>query len=354
MRRREFITGIGVSVTAWMITAEAQQARVRRVSLALVAVIFGIASALQVPSHAASLFEGSWGHDQGIRTDKRVQLTQHVQLEAVPGLLTVEVVSLPVRPHATLTYLALKPPKPTAAVILLAGGNGVLGLEPSGAISTNLSLNFLVRERGRFALQGLFVAVPDVASDRLASGLNGQVRLSAEHRSDLREVVKSVKVRSGGVPVWIVGTSSGALSAVNAARKTDHASQAVAGLVLVSPQTANHVYLNPDGTQDTVHSCGKNVHDDPTLGSIRGPVLVVVNSNDACQCSPPATGGALLDAVGGFPENVMSFASSAIRSPHVCDARTPHGFLGIEASVVSAIVGWVERGGTLIPHPKSD
>jgi hypothetical protein len=271
------------------------------------------------------------------------------QLKTPIALWTTQVVSVPVRGRATMKYLAMAPPNPTAAVVLFAGGNGVLDLQADGTIRTDLKLNFLVRERARFVLQGLFVAVLDADSDHLVSGLNGQIRLGEQHRGDIREVIKSVQAKSGGVPVWLVGTSSGSLSVVNAARKSDHASQSIAGIALASPQTALHTYRG-----DAVHSCGKNVYNDPTLASITGPVLVVVNANDQCKCSPPGNGSALLDAFSAFPEYLMTFESTAMVSPHPCDARTPHGFLSIESTVVSAIAGWIKRGGAMIPIPKAN
>jgi hypothetical protein len=61
----------------------------------------------------------------------------------------------------------------------MAGGKGVLGLRPSGEISTDLNLNFLMRARELFAREGMAVAALDVASDQ-PSGLNGDIRLSAK------------------------------------------------------------------------------------------------------------------------------------------------------------------------------
>ena len=64
-------------------------------------------------------------------------------------------VEVKVRPGVTIKYLALVKPKttPRAAVILFAGGNGLLSLQPNGTIGTNLSGNFLVRSRDLFVQQ---------------------------------------------------------------------------------------------------------------------------------------------------------------------------------------------------------
>jgi hypothetical protein len=60
--------------------------------------------------------------------------------------LATKVVSVSVRPGATMQYLEIAASKrPRAVVVLMAGGKGVLGLRPSGEIGTGLKLNFLMR-----------------------------------------------------------------------------------------------------------------------------------------------------------------------------------------------------------------
>src|SRR5262245_51894782 len=77
-----------------------------------------------------------------------------------------EVVTVRVRPGVTMKYLEIKPSeRPKAVVILFAGGNGELALQPSGKIGTDLALNFLISSRELFAQEGLAVAALDVASD---------------------------------------------------------------------------------------------------------------------------------------------------------------------------------------------
>jgi hypothetical protein len=81
------------------------------------------------------------------------------------------------RPGVTQAFLLVRPAgRPSAAVVLFTGGNGVLGLA-SGRLGS--AGNFLVRNRGRFAEHGLLVALIDTPSDRPA-GLDG-FRSSAAH-----------------------------------------------------------------------------------------------------------------------------------------------------------------------------
>jgi hypothetical protein len=107
--------------------------------------------------------------------------------------------------------------RPRAAVVLMAGGNGVLGLSPSGEIGTDLKLNFLMRTRERFVRAGMVVAALDVASDQMG-GLNGDIRLSGRHAHDIVKVIADLR-RRHNVPVWLVGTSASTISAVSVAAR---------------------------------------------------------------------------------------------------------------------------------------
>jgi hypothetical protein len=198
---------------------------------------------------------------------------------------TTEVITVGVRPGVTMRYLSVRdtaPPK--AAVILLAGANGAIKLTPSGELDEHLGLNFLIRSREEFARRGLYVAALDVASDQ-QSGINGFVRLSPLHAQDIEKVIADVKKRAD-VPVWLVGTSSGTMSAVSAAALLAGSQSRPRGIVLTSTQTVLVAGL-----------CGKTVYDAP-LSRIKGPVLIVSHRDDGCTCSPGGqTAGAKLLAV---------------------------------------------------------
>jgi len=246
-----------------------------------------------------------------------------------------EVVNVEVRPGATMRYLAVTPGgQPRAGVILFAGGNGALRLSPSGSIG-NLRLNFLIRSREQFARQGLFVAALDAASDR-QGGMNGEIRLSEQHAQDIGKVIADVRNRAGGAAVWLIGTSAGTLSAVNAGARLSGADPAMrpAGIVLTSTMTTL-------GAPE----CGKTVYD-AALGEIRVPVVVVSHENDGCPCSPgnSAVGARLLAACSRAPakeHKIFAGGSAPISGP--CDAQAPHGYFGIEDSVVEFIADWIRR-----------
>ncbi len=136
-----------------------------------------------------------------------------------------------------MKYLEIKgSERPSAVVILFAGGNGVLALQPSGKIGTDLALNFLIRSRELFAREGLAVAALDVASDQRRSGLNGDIRLSTRHAQDVAQVNRGLRKRIGA-PIWLVGTSSGTISAAGVAARLAQSEPRPDGVALTSTQT---------------------------------------------------------------------------------------------------------------------
>lgn len=251
---------------------------------------------------------------------------------AQQGVPRTEVVTVAVRPGATMRYLGVTtgvPPK--AAVILLTGGNGALRLDTSGAIGSDLGLNFLIRSRVQFAREGFYVATLDAASDH-QKGMNGQIRLSQQYADDLAKVIADVKKRTR-VPVWVIGTSAGTLSAANAGARLSRGEAGPQGVVLTSTMTQ----------LDAGH-CGKSVYD-AGLASINVPVLVVSHREDGCQCSPgtPAAGSKLIAALSGTRAKELKIVTGG--NPPVsgpCDARAQHGFFGLEGNVVKTIADWIK------------
>jgi hypothetical protein len=243
-----------------------------------------------------------------------------------------ELITVQVRAGATMAYLGLAGgEKPAAVVVLLAGGTGVLDLGPGGSIRTDLRLNFLIRSRELFARQGLYVAALDAASDR-EEGMNGAYRLSLHHAREIGQVIAHLKGRLRA-PVWLVGTSSGSLSVVNAAARLPVADlPRPDGVVTTSSMTELTPY------------CRKTVFE-ASLSAIRGPVLVVSHRDDGCECSPgsAASGYRFIAALtGASAKEHKVFTGGLMPVSGPCAARAAHGFFGIEERVVKAIADWIK------------
>jgi pimeloyl-ACP methyl ester carboxylesterase len=234
-----------------------------------------------------------------------------------------EVRTIPTRRGVTVSFLLLRPVgPPVASVILFAGGDGDLALTAQGI--RQLQGNFLVRTRARWAREGFLVAVLDRPSDRKTGLWN--FRTTAEHAVDVKAVIAALR-EIAGVPVWLVGTSMGSLSAANAAARL--ADDGPHGIVLTSSVTETS-----KASYEAVRHAG--------LGDIRVPALVVHHKDDACRSSPYSGARAIVRALTQAPaREMMSFegGSRPVSSP--CEAKAAHGYLGIEAQVVSAIGAWI-------------
>ncbi|HEY1363687.1 MAG TPA: hypothetical protein VGF60_15700 [Xanthobacteraceae bacterium] len=255
-------------------------------------------------------------------------------------------VTVQVQPGVSVKYLALERAirrKSSVAVILFAGGNGLLNLQPDDAITTGLSQNFLVRSRAKFAQKGLFVALVDTPNQ---VAILGNVRLSADYAADMASVIQEVRSHIAKGKVWLVGTSSGTISAANIAARLPH--------VFLRPPPVSPTKINlrrPDGivltsTQTTIVPgvCGRTVFD-TDLSAINIPVLVVSHQSDACGCSPPTSASNVIAALNqaASKQSISFTGGGPPQDSDPCEALTFHGFLGVEDAVVDAIADWIAK-----------
>ena len=234
-----------------------------------------------------------------------------------------EVRTIPARPGITESFLLQRPAgAPVASVIIFAGGDGNLAMTADGI--GQLQGNFLVRTRMRWVREGFLVAVLDQPSDR-KNGL-WNFRTTPEHATDVKQAIAAMREITRA-PVWLVGTSMGSLSAANAAARLTEGGPD--GIVLTSSVTETSRM-----SYETTRHAG--------LGDIRVPALVVHHKDDTCRASPYSGAEDILKALKRAPvKELMAFegGSPAISQP--CEAKAAHGYLGIEAQVVSAIGAWI-------------
>ena len=210
-----------------------------------------------------------------------------------------------------------------AVLLLFPGGGGRLAVADE-----QLSIgqaNFLVRSRHLFAAQGFHVAVMDAASDFLArpEGL-GSDRNSAEHMQDVAAVIQHLRGLFPGLPVWLVGTSRGMISAANAAAVLT-GSASPDGLVLTSSVT------RPGGNPESL--------EDVFLENIGVPALVVAHRDDGCFVTPPEDANPLFHVLkkNNNRSRIRFFEGGFAPLDEACEALTPHGYFGIESRVVRHI-----------------
>ena len=228
-------------------------------------------------------------------------------------------VSLSARLGATQAFLLMDVEDAAATVILFAGGDGRLNLNPLG-FGGNLQANFLVRTRDLYTAHGIRVAIVDAPSDAVSFP---NFRLTAQHAQDIQAVIAYLRHRFHG-PVWLVGTSSGTVSETNVASRLS-GDDGPDGLVLTSS-----VLFAPEADVFATN-----------LAAIKVPTLVVHHELDACPATLFSAVPALMAALTNARDlHLVSFTGGTYVG-NACDAFHYHGYLGIEAQVTNTIADFI-------------
>lgn len=195
----------------------------------------------------------------------------------------------------------LLPAKPHGAIILLAGGDGRLGIGADGSIAN--TGNQLVRTREAYAARGFAVLVPE-----------GDVDLAA-----------AVGAMGKYGKVTVVGTSRG----------TQRAARGIAAGARPARLVLTSGFLT-DASGD-----GDNVA--AILGSPAAlpPTLIVHHRHDACRVTRPEGVEPFLAWAKGRAR--VTWLDGGVTQGQYCQALAHHGFNGLDGQVVSAVAGFAAR-----------
>jgi pimeloyl-ACP methyl ester carboxylesterase len=210
----------------------------------------------------------------------------------------------------------------SASVVLLTGGAGGIGLK-DGVPTSN---NFLIRSRDHFAGHKFNIAVVGRPSD--IQDLDYPSRISAEHVEDLRRVVSYLK-KDTALPVLLVGTSRGSVSATAAA--IAFGNQELAGIVLTASVTsASKAGAVPQ----------------QRLDAVRIPVLVLHHQYDACWVCRPREVPRIISGLKNAPvKKLVMVDGGGDPRGDPCEALHWHGFIGMEKEAVDIIGDWIKNPG---------
>jgi pimeloyl-ACP methyl ester carboxylesterase len=197
-----------------------------------------------------------------------------------------------------------------AAAVLFPGNSGVV---------SRVRGNFLIRVASQFAAQGITVAVADAPSDHSA-GMPDNFRLGQEHADDVAAIIAWLKQRAS-LPVWLIGTSNGTTSAASAA--VHLGPSRVAGVVLTSSVWARGMLYT-------------------RFETLRVPLLLVHNRDDGCIVSPFAGAERAMEKINAAPAKQLIAVSGGVLLSSPCEAKSPHGYFGIEDQVVPPIAAWIK------------
>ncbi len=219
--------------------------------------------------------------------------------------------------------------RPTAVLMLFAGGKGAMHIALDGKIGRGNG-NFLIRSRPLFLQRGFNTVVFDAPTDH-AHDLRFGFRGSAEHAADIGVAIQHLRSRYKA-PVWLVGTSRGTNSVANAAIRLRRIRPD--GIVLTSSMMADN-------------DKGDSLFDYP-LEKIQVPTLILHHVDDDCFVTPAGEVPRLKSKLkNAKPLRVMMHAGGTIEGG-ACGAWSHHGFRRIEDKVVEDIARWirgVDRGG---------
>ncbi len=237
-----------------------------------------------------------------------------------------EVVVLASRPGVTQSFLIASPSKaPQAIAILFPGSGGFIHIRREEEKINFDNDNFLVRSRGEFTSRGVGAVIIDAPSDQQENwGMTDEFRRGQQHFTDVSAVVKELGKRFSSLPVFLIGTSRGSLSA--AALGARFGPQ-IAGVVLTASM------FRPAGARSREPGRGLSGFD---YSTIKTALLFVHHVSDLCSVTPYADAARLVDQ---YPLITVFGGRSPQSEP--CGPLSAHGFFGREADTVEQIVNWM-------------
>ena len=234
-------------------------------------------------------------------------------------------ITLGTRSEVTQQILVEQPNNSKANLLLFAGGKGKIRLNNGGYKNNN---NFLVRSRQLFIDTGLTTILIDAPSDKQDKlGMLKGFRNSQKHVKDIEAVIDYVRSLSNK-PIWLVGTSRGTESAAYAAI---HLNDKIDGVVLTSSISRT----DNKGTSVT----------DLALDKITVPVLSIHHKEDKCKATIPMVIKSIKSKAynSSRVETKLFSGGDEPISKNPCQARTYHGYLGIEKKVIESIARFIDE-----------
>jgi pimeloyl-ACP methyl ester carboxylesterase len=233
-----------------------------------------------------------------------------------------QIVTLETRPGVTQSILLERvPEKPLAVALLFPGSGGRIRLRSEDGEIRFGGGNFLVRSRMEFTQRGVAAVVLDAPSDQQPSGMDDNFRLGRPHAEDISAVITEIRKRFPGLPVFLVGTSRGTVSAASLGQRLP---EAVAGVVLTATLFVGGRRFGQQGLSGF------------DFAAIKPPLLLVHHRDDGCEYTPYRAASRLAER---YPLVSVTGGLPAKSTP--CEAYSEHGFLGREAETVEAIVNWM-------------
>lgn len=209
-------------------------------------------------------------------------------------------------------------------IALFPGSPGILRLrEEGGRVRNDMNGNFLIRSRDHWLDEETLIVAVDAPSDHWINFWHS-FRESERYGKDVEALLAEV-ARRYPVEEWtFVGTSEGSVSAFHAARMNPTlARRLILTSSLFVPNHGGRALLGAD------------------FGLIKSTLLWVHHAEDPCRYTDYATARAFARR-SNAPLVTVRGGGPGTGNP--CQARTPHGFINMEAPTVQAMRSWVKTG----------
>lgn len=233
------------------------------------------------------------------------------------------------REGVKLPFFYEKPANAKAIVVLFQGGGGgigVMGSAENGWIKRDKA--FLSGGAPRFAKNNLVVAVVDAPTDR--ADLNSGFRNSNEHNQDIQKLVEFLRADNPGLPIWLIGTSNGSLTAVSASLAIKD--KPIDGVVLTSTVTQEPSWAIAQRYTHPVYRAD--------VSQVTVSVLIVHHINDRCKHSPYEPIDALAKSFKRAKKVEVITIEGGQDNSDPCNGGY-HQFLGQEQEVTDQIAKWI-------------
>lgn len=212
-----------------------------------------------------------------------------------------------------------------ATLVMLPGGTWNVGAIDSASGMLD-GTNFFIRTIPLFLEQGFNVLTmyrPE-SSGNLSDSV---LRAGKAHQMDVAALASAAGLL--GKPVWLLGTSLGAISAVNGV--TSGEGPKVAGLV-ISAAVANKNSAQRASTLDF------------PLEEIRLPVYVSGHEKDECATTPPSTTREIAKRLTSSKNVVLKMTQSGSNpTGNPCGPTHWHGYINAEAEVVKQMAEFIKN-----------
>jgi pimeloyl-ACP methyl ester carboxylesterase len=237
-----------------------------------------------------------------------------------------EIVTLNTRPGVTQTFFITSLPKdPQAVAILFPGSGGFIRIRREEESIKFGDDNFLVRSRREFIRRGVIAAIVDAPSDQQRNrGMTDEFRKSEQHFTDISAVADNLGKRFSSLPLFLIGTSRGTVSAATLGARFG---PRIAGVVLSASM------FRAAGPRSREPGSGLSGFD---FSTIKTALLFVHHVNDQCSVTPYGDAARLADR---YP--LISVFGGRSPQSDPCEALSAHGFFGKETETIEQIVNWM-------------